>query len=438
MLTHTLAVAALALAGFHASANPVVSAAAAPVQEGISERDVKELGGLLANALDTKKQDLKEKDKSRAAVRAFLEEIGKKRKAKDPVGDTLALSADLGKALFESAQYSQKGVKPGKISTTVIPDEKNKPTDVKYAMWLPAGYKPNAGPYPLLLCLPGMKDGKPYNPDLFLQEEWLEQALRDHAILVACEMPTELASWTEGQTSDGKSGGIAVAMKTLRHVRDNFAVDADRVYVAGRETGVPVAVLLGSRFPHLFAGVVGRAGDIGKTVGCENFRNLPTFFAGAGGEASTFEEKNKAAGYNNCTLKPDGSDADVWTWIQDHPRVANPPKITLAGTPIPNNAYWLRIPPTDTQGTAARIDAEIEPGTNTVKITSAGGIKNVTLRFNDQLVDLSKPVKIVLNGTAQESVMPRNLDDTLDMMFNGTSDPGRVYTATKSFDIPAQ
>jgi hypothetical protein len=441
MLIQNLAPTALVLAGLLAGPAPAPRSAPAPraLQDGMGEREIKELGGLLAKALDKDKQDLKDKDKSRGAVRAFLEELGKKRKAKDPVGETLALSADLGRALFESANYQMKGVKPGKISGVTIVDDKNKPTDVRYAVWVPAAYKTNSGAYPLLLCIPGMKDGKPYNPEIFLQEHWLEadSTLREKVVIAACEMPAEAAAWTEGQTAEGKSGGIAIAMLTLKHLRDTYAIDANRVFVAGRESGVPVAVLLGSRFPHVWAGVIGRAGDAGKT-GPENFRNLPTFFAGGGAECTAFEEKTKADGYDNCTLKPDGTDADVATWIADHPRVANPPKITLAGTSIPNNAYWLRIPPMDTQGSGVRIEAEIDRAANSVTVTTTGGVKSLTLRLNDQLVDLSKPVKIVLNGNAQESVLPRNLDDTLDMMYAGTSDPGRVYTATKSFDLPAQ
>lgn len=399
----------------------------------MSARDVKELGGLLNKALDPEvRKNLKDKDKAVGEVRKLLEKAGKGRNSKDPLAGGLAMTSELSKALHFAADYKLAGAKLGAVSSTTL----NAKTDpVVYTLWTPKTYNVISEPFPLVLVLPGMKDGKAYAGEAFLQDHWQESALREKALIAVVTMPADPASWTENQTADGKAGGIASVMLTLRDLRTRYAVDFDRIYLVGRESGVAAAVSLAAKFPQVFAGVIGRSGDVGETPP-DNFRALPTFFAGAGAQAATFEEKAKALGYDNCTLKSDGTDADAIAWMNAHPRQGNPAKLTLVpGRPIPVRAYWLRIPPTDTGSAQVKIEASIDRATNTVTVDGSG-VRQVTLMFNDILVDLDKPLTVVLNGTRQEVVVPRNLDDTLEMMFESTSEPGRVYVARKTFDLP--
>ena len=70
--------------------------------------------------------------------------------------------------------------------------------------------------------------------------------------------------------------------------------------------------------------------------------------------------------------------------MQEHPRAANPARVTLVpGSPIPNKAYWVEIPPIDAEG-GASITAEADRESNTVTVT-ANGVDTVTLYFNDKL-----------------------------------------------------
>jgi hypothetical protein len=292
-------------------------------------------------------------------------------------------------------------------------------------MWVPDGYRPSSGPYPLLIAVPPMKDGKPMTGEQFLQEHWLDSAVRDAAVIAAPDMPENVDEWTQ-------NAGIGRLMQTFANVRDTVAIDFDRVYLVGRGEGVHAALSLAAMFPHLFAGVVGRAGDAGP-VRAENFSNLPTFFQGGGAEATAFSEA--AAEFGNCTLKPEASEDDVWAWMQEHPRNSNPAKVTLvAGKPIPNKAYWVEIPPVASDGGVV-VTAEADRESNTVTVTGTGA-STVTLFFNDQLVDLGKPIKLVLNGAEQEVVVPRSVDDLLRLIERGTSDPGKLYVATATYDLP--
>jgi hypothetical protein len=421
-------------ASFGARAGLLVTslcAAALAGQEVLKDHEVDKLATALGKALE-KHGDTpgKERDKARAGLVEELEQVGKRLEA--PKGSelerALMLTKELGAALARTGKY--KALARGRIDSFKSPD------GIEYSAWAPRTYDPKKQSYPVVLIVPGLEQGKPMRPETLLQQHWLDAGLRDQAILVVPSMPENTAAWSLASAPDDGPGGIAVIMQTLKEVRDNFAIDYDRCFLAGRELGVEAAMAVAMRFPHVFAGVIGRSGDIGDAPP-DNFRNLPTLLSGGGAQATAFAEKAKAAGFDNCTLTANSTDAEVWTWMQAHSRQALPTEVTLVpGSPIPNSAYWIQVPPTDAKGNA-RVDAKADRETNTITITG-GGVASVGVLLNDQLVDLSKPVKLVLNGAVQEHLIKRNLDVMLDMIFRGKSDPGRVYTAFMSFDLPAE
>jgi len=400
--------------------------------EGLEDYEVKELAAALAEALETYSgAPIKKSAKAREDLDVELVSIGKRRKA--PKGEeiqaALAMSADLGRALYQTNKF--KVLAKGKVQSFTLPD-----SGISYAVHAPPKYDPRSNAYPVCVIIPGLDDSKVMKAETLLQEHWTDGDLRDEVILVAIDMPEETASWTERSTSDDKPGGIMTVMLSLAEVRRDFACDFDRFFLAGHGIGVPTASHLGNLFPHLFAGVIGRAGEAGE-VACDNFRNLPTFFAGGGAQTTAFEEQAKQLGYDNCTAVANASDAEILNWMRAHPRQPNPTHVTLVpGSPIPNAAYWIGVPPTDAGG-EAKIEARADRESNTITVEGSG-VASVTILFNDQLVDMSKPITVVVNGVSQENVIPRNLDTVLEYMFRGKSDPGRVYTAVKSYDLPAQ
>ena len=60
----------------------------------------------------------------------------------------------------------------------------------------------------------------------------------------------------------------------------------------------------------------------------------------------------------------------------------------------------------------------------------------MTLYFNDELLDLDLPIKLVLNGATQEALVPRSVDDFLSLIERGTSDSGKLYVARGTYDLP--
>jgi pimeloyl-ACP methyl ester carboxylesterase len=388
------------------------------------------LGKSIAKFMAAKSSE-KGVDAARTDVSKELENWKKKIKGRD----ALSLTSDLGRALWRSFEYeAQTKVKPGKITTvgaSYDPAAKASKAQFEYAVWVPSKYSAKQA-YPLVLCIPD-KGTKPAD---HLVEKWPLEAIRDNVILVAVPMPGDsLAQWTD-MGSEEKPGGAGNLLVTFREIKRIYALDFDRVFLAGRGDGVAAAVTIAARFPDRFAGVIGRTGDVGETP-CDNFRNLPTFFAGGGAGATKFAEAIKSAGYDNCTLKPDAQEAEVWAWMQEHPRVSNPTEVVLLpGTPIPTKAYWIEVPPFDGVG-KAMIKGKADRSTNTV-VVEGEGVTSVILYFNDVIADLDKPVKVVCKGADHLVQVPRNLITTLNLMSSSRSDPGKLYTATMTFDLPVK
>lgn len=365
-----------------------------------------------------------------------LEKVGdelakyKKKTGKDP----LSLTSDLGKALWASFDYDKTAskLKKGAIKDMTCPKpfHGDDPKAVlSYALWIPSKYEARKQ-YPLVLLVPD-KGEKARD---HLTEKWIEPALRDGAVIAAVQMPDGDATdvWVEMATAE-KEGGLSNVLAVFGDVRKVAAIDYDRVYVIGWGEGARTAVTLGARFPDRFAGIVGRSGDPTKDLAIEPYRNLPTFFAGAGENATKFSERIAEAKYDNCTIKPEAKEADIWAWIQDHPRIANPTEIAYAAAPqMGGRFYWLQLSPFDEQ---VNVKANLDKGTNTITIDGEGAT-DVTLYFNDVLVDLEKDVKVVCNGTEHIEKIPRNLSMTLGLMVRTTSDPGKLYVAQRKYDLP--
>jgi len=363
-------------------------------------------------------------DKALEEVSKELDKVSKRIKR-----DPLSLPAEMGKVLWSSFEYQKKpSVAKGKVaevSQEAYWDPKGK---FEYAVWIPAKYDTKKS-YPLILCIPD--EGE--KPRDHLTERWIDPQIREGAILVAVPTPKDAATFLEGITQSKETGMGNVGFVYSRVIR-SYAVDFDRVYLAGHGRGVELALAYGAIFPDRFAGVIGRSGDVG-TVVAENLRNLPTYFAGAGGKATELADKLKQLGYENATLQAEGKEADVWSWMQANPRVSNPSEVVLhVGSPAPNRAYWLEVRPSDGQGTP-NLTAKIDRATNTITVEGEG-VPKFMIYFNDVLVDLDKPVKVIANGTANERTVPRSIQRTLDLVLSSRSDPGKFYVASVEFDLP--
>jgi pimeloyl-ACP methyl ester carboxylesterase len=422
MSNRFIAVAALSLF----CAAPVVALAAPLLEDNFKATDIEGLGKLIATYIKARSDN----EGLGKAEENLAKEIARheKRLKKSP----LAFPSDIGKALWNSYDYEKnQKAKKGKVDFVEGPAYFDPKGKLGYAIWLPVKYDPKKA-YPLILCIPD----KGERPVDHITEKWIDAQVRDGAIIAAVQMPSDAAQWLEfgGQSKEGGTGNV---YSTLRQVSQNYAVDFDRVYLVGRGLGVETAFTLATRYLDRFAGVIGRSGDVPKDLPAENLKNQPMFCAGAGANATELEERMKKLGYDSLQRKDDASEADIWSWIQSHPRITNPAEVVLyPGNPSPVRSAWLDVEPTDATG-AVYIKAKIDKPSNTITVEGEG-IKIFYLYFNDELVDLDRPIKLIANGQEVTRSYQRNLSRALDFIYNARSDPGRIYVCSQRFDLPAK
>ncbi len=389
----------------------------------LKDSDHKKLGEKILDWIEAKSA----KEGSAEALEKFRDELekwGKKKQVGDR--DPLSLVSDLGQALWYSFDFdSQKGTVKGKVKDIEVKDSN---PELNYTVHAPSRYSAKNA-YPLLLLIP--EAGK--RPFDYITEDWILDELRENAILVAVHMPEDKSAWSVIKTESGELGGIATILRTFGEVRSRYAIDFDKVFLVGRMEGLQTAMVAANQFPDRFAGVIGRTGDF-KDVSPDNFQNTPTFFAGGGAGATAFKEGVEAAKYSNCTVAPDANEEDIWRWVQETRRASNPAEVTLKpGIPFPNRSYWLGIPPWDGEGTA-RIHGKVNREENTITIEGTG-VVSVVISFNDELVDLSKPVKVICNGVESVDLIRRSSETLLNYTYVARNEPGKLYTASKEYGL---
>lgn len=405
-----------------------------PVGERVlRDREHETLGKLLATCIESLSNQKVDRVAAQAALREEFEKLEKRRSGGTGERPMLALTEDLGRALWLAQGYAGQRVRAGSVEAVETTSPfRNK---VQYAVSVPGGYNPRRGDsYPLLILLPDVPTpGQPVGPQQFLTDNWVDPELRKAALLVALSMPPKVEAWAL-LGEEGVPGGVASVLTVLLEVTRKYAVDFDRIYLVGHGAGVEAAMRIGAMFPDRFAGVVGRRGDAAE-IAPGNFKNLPTLLTGAGARATAFEEASKAAGQENVTLAASASEGDVWKWIQDHPRRANPGEVVLVpGSPFPNKAYWVEVPASE-GGAEVRIQALADRATNTVRLQTKG-VSEVTLFFNDDILDLDRPIQVISNGKEHpQEVVPRNFNTFLALVYGGRNDPGKLYVASKRYDV---
>lgn len=344
-------------------------------------------------------------------------------------GHPLALAADLGRAAWLARAYPDERRRRGKVLEERFEGGSFGAAGFSYALRLPDDYDPSKGSYPLIVAIPDHDEA----PAEHLRTYWTDPLFRRGAIVVVPVMPGDRERWTKVMVR-GRPGGLTHVLTARRVAAERYAVDFERIFLAGRGKGVPAAVAAGSFGPQLFAGIVARAGDPDPldATGADNFTNLPTLFLGGGANARAFQEAAQALGNDLCTLDPAGGEARVWSWMQANPRRSHPTSVVVRpGDPFPTRAYWMRVAATAPD---VRVEARIDRAANSVHITSRGASRAI-LYLNDALLDLDRPIRIVEGGFERDLRATRHLPTALDLLVEGTSDPGCFYTAELLVDL---
>lgn len=296
---------------------------------------------------------------------------------------------------------------------------------VSYAVHAPKSYKTKDGPWPLVLIIP---DGS-VDLEQELRDEWVPNAPLDEMIFAMVGMPGDASTWNQ-LGEPGTPGGIANVLQVLGQLREQYLIDPNRTILVGHGKGASAAMDIGARYPHVFSAVALRSGEPDATD-ATNFGNLPTLMLNAGAGATAFQEQVGELGYDNCTVESADDLEPLWTWARERQRVAHPDHLVYS--PLANfakEAYWLKVDGFDLEA-SPRIEAKLDRETNSIEVTGQGFFE-IVISYNDRMLDLDRPVRVVINGIEHERELKRSMMGMVDGFYY-SGDPLRIFTAEAKY-----
>ncbi len=149
----------------------------------------------------------------------------------------------------------------------------------RYKLYVPTQYRADAQ-MPLLLMLHGCTQ----SPDDFAAGTRMNALAEQHGFLVAYPAQSANANGSKcwnwfrpgDQTREGGEPALLAAL--AQDIARNYAVDTERVYVAGLSAGAAMAVILGATYPDVFAAVGSHSGLPYRAA-----HDVPSAFAAMGG-----------------------------------------------------------------------------------------------------------------------------------------------------------
>lgn len=283
--------------------------------------------------------------------------------------------------------------------------------DLRLSVSLPTGYedarkgrKLNAmAPFPAIVTLHelsdfmGEREQKEHPGTEAIKRRWARRATKvpDGWLVFAPVAPR-----AQFVTADRPE----IARVPLRELWTRYHVDVDRLVLEGGADAVAFAAAQ----PNFYAGLVVRDADRVEPLAADLVRNLSTLSVYAVGAAeSRFVQGLLEAGFPKDQLTTGGAEGlPEWLACPTLKRVV--PRSfswTVKDHDVHQLAHWVNIEQVEAGGAATMKvevvnDAETQ---NTIQITSTG-VRNLTLFLSDEVVDLNRPVRLVVNGTPMREV----------------------------------
>ena len=322
---------------------------------------------------------------------------------------------------------------------------------VEYYLRLPPEYHPGRS-YPLLLAL-----NQSSQPAEKFVGSLAEFADKFGYIVAASVWVNQFAG---GYDWSGKDHPVAAAV--LRDALRRFQADPDRVFAFGFGDGASFAMDLGASHPDLFAGVVALGpdpwADLFVVAGYwHNAQKLPHYvvtgeMSGSGApDLRKVFERWMPKGFPALLTNYKGRGVEwygmeiprAFDWMNRKVRVRGTAALRLDAPALEawhitretdNRFYWVGT--TDVKSnylirnykplkgalTPAYLGADLRPGN--VVLLSALGVRNAVVWLQRDMIDWSRPVSVVVNGTAALRYVPKVMTPDIGLMFEEAARTG--------------
>jgi len=231
------------------------------------------------------------------------------------------------------------------------------------------------------------------------------------------------------------------------------AIDTDRVYLMGYSAGGDGVYQLATRMADRFGAAAMMAGHPNETKP-DGLRNLP-FTLHMGGKDAAFDRARIAQDWSDkldalATADPGGyphlvvihpdkghwmdrEDAVAVPWMAGHVRNLRPERVVwLQDDAVERRFYWL-VNPEPRPGHRVCVSRSGQE----IRVEEAEGVERLEILLDDFMVDLDRPVRVVMGGrTLFDGVVPRSMD-VARRTFAEREDTAGVFTASVTVQLPS-
>jgi predicted esterase len=232
-------------------------------------------------------------------------------------------------------------------------------------------------------------------------------------------------------------------------------VNPDRIYVLGYSAGGDGVYQLAPRMADQFAAAAMMAGHP-NGVSLLSLRNVP-FALQVGGNDSAYNrnkvgkeygeqldklQKDDPKGYEHFVKIHEGKghwmnleDKAALPWMAKFTRNPVPDRIVWKQTgTLHDRFYWLAVPTSEAKGGALVVAQRKD---QTIDITSVEQVSKLSIRLDERMVDLDKPIKVTQDGKEIFSGMPTRNIKTLVNTLVGRGDPKLMFDAEVEVTLKA-
>lgn len=249
----------------------------------------------------------------------------------------------------------------------------------------------------------------------------------------------------------------------IDEVRRRVPVDPDRVLLVGYSMGGYGTWNVGLRHPDLFAGVAPLAGGLSRRENVidrdervrallHNARRVPSFFVHGAqdrvvparfsrtihaelealGAEHVYEEVERGGHILRKFLQGDALTDRLAAWLADRVRAPRARRVEHALLDAAHgHAGWLRVEATTS--TPARVTGEVHEGNRVVVETR--GVARLTVFLDPALVDLSRPVRIEVDGRVVHDGPVAPSLEAVARSFERRRDPSLVLEHAVTVDV---